>query len=312
MPTGKIRVYTRFFEFANFRLPLSTFLVDVLRYYRIHISQLSVIAAAKVSHFEIMCRVHDCEPTVGLFRCFYVNSKNKGWMSFSKRPGHDVVCYTKHLDSLKGWNDHFFWVDAFACPASFSWHTGKSVSKDHFPKSTKFNAEHYASLVSFIAINEMKENEVKAIKETEKWLNEAIPHEHKIEQSLNLQSKDVQINTVNALNVNSIIMEDKCNGKENSTLGRHLEEIYVTWAQFWKKPDKMTIWLKDGLKNQDQSVETASRKLVTLSKSHSDDVWKFVTPSESNSNDVWKFVTPSGSTVIKEALETLAWRRHLD
>ncbi|GJT94151.1 hypothetical protein Tco_1082996 [Tanacetum coccineum] len=149
MPIGKIGVYTRFFEFANFRLPLSTFLVDVLRYYRIHISQLSVIAADKVSYFEILCRVHNCEPTVGLFRCFYVNSKNKGWMSFSKRLGHDVVCYTKPLDSLKGWNDHFFWVDAFACPASFSWHMGKSVSKDPFPESTEFNAEHYASLVAY-------------------------------------------------------------------------------------------------------------------------------------------------------------------
>ncbi|GJY65483.1 zinc finger, CCHC-type containing protein [Tanacetum coccineum] len=41
----------------------------------------------------------------------------------------------------------------------------------------------------------------------------------------------------------------------------------------------MTIWLEDGLKNQDQSVETASGKLVTPSKSHSDDIWKFVTPS---------------------------------
>ncbi|GJY02555.1 hypothetical protein Tco_0360707 [Tanacetum coccineum] len=101
MPTGKIRVYLRFFEFANFRLSLSTFLVNVLRYYRIHISQLSVIAAAKVSHFETLYRVHDCEPTVGLFRYFYVNSKNKGWMSFSKRPGHDAVYYTKPLDSLK-------------------------------------------------------------------------------------------------------------------------------------------------------------------------------------------------------------------
>ncbi|GJS77512.1 hypothetical protein Tco_0727393 [Tanacetum coccineum] len=30
-PAGKIGVYTRFFEYANFRLPLSTFLVDVLR-----------------------------------------------------------------------------------------------------------------------------------------------------------------------------------------------------------------------------------------------------------------------------------------
>ncbi|GJT59021.1 hypothetical protein Tco_1002554 [Tanacetum coccineum] len=84
MPTGKIGVYTRFFEFANFRVPLSTFLVDVVRFF-------------------------------------------------------------------KGWNDHFFWVDAFACPASFSWHMGKSVSKDPFPQSTEFNAEHYASLVAYPA-----------------------------------------------------------------------------------------------------------------------------------------------------------------
>ncbi|GJX57159.1 hypothetical protein Tco_0287056 [Tanacetum coccineum] len=151
IPTEKIGVYTRFFEYANFRLPLSTFLVDVLRYYRIYISQLSVIAAAKVSHFEILCHVHGCEPMVGLFRCFYVNSKNKGWMSFSRRPGSAAVCYTKPLDSLKGWNDHFFWVDAFACPASFPWHTSKSVSKDPFPQSTEFNAEHYGSLVAYPA-----------------------------------------------------------------------------------------------------------------------------------------------------------------
>ncbi|GJZ39736.1 hypothetical protein Tco_0586299 [Tanacetum coccineum] len=50
-----------------------------------------VIAAAKVSHFEILCRVHNIEPMVGLFRCFYVNSKNKGWISFSKRPDSDAV-----------------------------------------------------------------------------------------------------------------------------------------------------------------------------------------------------------------------------
>ncbi|GJW66490.1 hypothetical protein Tco_0120914 [Tanacetum coccineum] len=151
MPTGKIGVYTRFFEYANFRLPLSTFLINVLRHYHIHISQLSVIGAAKVSHFEILCRVHGFELTVGLFRCFYVNSKNKGWMSFSKRQGNDAVCYTKPLDSLKSWNDCFFWVDAFACPASFPWNSSKSVSKDPFPKFSEFNAEHYATLVAYPA-----------------------------------------------------------------------------------------------------------------------------------------------------------------
>nr|GEW49110.1 putative transposase (putative), gypsy type [Tanacetum cinerariifolium] len=151
MPAGKIGVYTRFFEYANFRLPLSIFLVNVLKHYRIHISQLYVIGAAKVSHFEIPCRVHGFEPRVGLFRCFYVNFKNKGWMSFSKCQGSDAVCYTKPLDSLKCWNDHFFWIDAFACHVLFLWHTSKSVSRDVIPKSSEFSPKHYATLVAYSA-----------------------------------------------------------------------------------------------------------------------------------------------------------------
>ncbi|GKG12127.1 hypothetical protein Tco_0346364, partial [Tanacetum coccineum] len=146
-PVGKIGVYTRFFEYANFRLPLSTFLIDVLRYFHINLSQLSVIATAKVSHFEILCRVYSTEPTVGLFRCFYVNSKNKGWMSFGKRSDNSSVCYTKPLDSLKHENDHFFWVDAFACPDSFPWHTDKNVFRDPLPKSIEFNVDDYAALL---------------------------------------------------------------------------------------------------------------------------------------------------------------------
>ncbi|GKC34980.1 hypothetical protein Tco_1047364 [Tanacetum coccineum] len=58
---------------------------DILAYFQINLSQLSIIAAAKVSHFKILCRVHGFEPTVGNFRRFYINSKNKGWMYFSKR-----------------------------------------------------------------------------------------------------------------------------------------------------------------------------------------------------------------------------------
>ncbi|GKD08590.1 hypothetical protein Tco_1188275 [Tanacetum coccineum] len=113
-PARKIGLYTRFFDFANFRLPLSTFLVDILRHFRINISQLSVIESAKVSHFEILCRVCGIEPTVGLFRCFYVNSKKSGWLSFSKRS-----------DNAR--------VDDFACPARFPWHTAKNITKDPAP-----------------------------------------------------------------------------------------------------------------------------------------------------------------------------------
>nr|GEW23188.1 hypothetical protein [Tanacetum cinerariifolium] len=147
-PAGKIGLYTRFFYFANFRFPLSTFLVDILRHFKINISQLSFIGAAKVSHFEILCRVYGIVPFVGLFRCFYVNFNKSGWMPFSNRSDNAVVCYTKPLDSLKNWNNHFFWVNDFACPASFSWHTAKHVIKDPFPVAADFNAQDYATLVA--------------------------------------------------------------------------------------------------------------------------------------------------------------------
>ncbi|GJW22403.1 hypothetical protein Tco_0033025 [Tanacetum coccineum] len=129
---GKIGIYTRFLEFANFRVPLSRFLLRVLKYYQINFSQLSVLGAAKVSHFEIMCRVLGYRPSLGTFHRFYVNSISNGWMSFSRR-GLTPCCLLKKFDSLKNWNDHFFWIDASICPISVPWHTGASILKDPDP-----------------------------------------------------------------------------------------------------------------------------------------------------------------------------------
>ncbi|GJZ04631.1 hypothetical protein Tco_0537906 [Tanacetum coccineum] len=39
-PKGKVGVCTKFFEFANYRIPISQFLFDILGYYQIHLSQL--------------------------------------------------------------------------------------------------------------------------------------------------------------------------------------------------------------------------------------------------------------------------------
>ncbi|GKB66208.1 putative gypsy type transposase [Tanacetum coccineum] len=113
-PEGKIGMYTRFIEFANYRIPLSKFLLCVLEYYQISLSQLSVIGAAKVSHFEIMYRALGRVPTVGTFRRFYVNSTSNGWLSFSKRGGA---------------GDPY----ASVCPLSIPWFDGTSVVKDPLP-----------------------------------------------------------------------------------------------------------------------------------------------------------------------------------
>ncbi|GJU56356.1 hypothetical protein Tco_1230070 [Tanacetum coccineum] len=144
-PEGKIGVYTKKIEFANFRIPISQFLFDILGYYQIHLSQLSVIGAAKVSHFEINCRVLSIIPTVNLFRVFYVPSYNSGWMSFSKRPEKNTPqCYTKPLDSLKNWNNHFFWVDGKVFPTVVAWRT--AAIKNDKPKANTYSVVDVATL----------------------------------------------------------------------------------------------------------------------------------------------------------------------
>jgi hypothetical protein len=92
-PEGKIGLYTRLFDYTQFRFPLSKFLVSILEHYKIHISQLHEIGVTKVSHFEYLCRVCGIEPAVGLFPYFYIKTKKKGWLSFGKRS--DETCYTK-------------------------------------------------------------------------------------------------------------------------------------------------------------------------------------------------------------------------
>ncbi|GJX30600.1 hypothetical protein Tco_0238679, partial [Tanacetum coccineum] len=46
-------------------------------------------------------------------------------------------------------NNHFFWVDDIACPASFLWHTAKHVTRDPNPVVADFNAQDYATLVAY-------------------------------------------------------------------------------------------------------------------------------------------------------------------
>ncbi|GJW31519.1 hypothetical protein Tco_0051551 [Tanacetum coccineum] len=129
-PAGKVGMYTRLFDYANYRILFSTFFVSVLTHFRIPFSQLSVFGSAKISHFEIMCRVCNIEPSVSLFRYFYTHNYKNGWFGFTKRP-NVRACYSKNLDSVKNWNDHFFWVDEFVVPANarFSWFSGSILLK---------------------------------------------------------------------------------------------------------------------------------------------------------------------------------------
>ncbi|GJX66824.1 gypsy type transposase [Tanacetum coccineum] len=128
-PEGKVGVYTRFFDYCGYRIPFTKFLMAVLRYFRIHISQLSPFGAARVSHFEVLTRVLDLAPSVTVFRAFYTRTYSDGLFSFAKRSPSSPSCFPKPPDSIKNWSDHFFWVDAkvFPIPVSLLLENNKAL-----------------------------------------------------------------------------------------------------------------------------------------------------------------------------------------
>ncbi|GKE30934.1 hypothetical protein Tco_1446318, partial [Tanacetum coccineum] len=69
-----------------------------------------------------------------------MSSYTKGWMSFIKRSDAAPVCYSKPLDSVKKWNDHFFWIDSTDFPLFVSLKS-KILSKDPPPKLSQYDAE---------------------------------------------------------------------------------------------------------------------------------------------------------------------------
>ncbi|GJS91641.1 hypothetical protein Tco_0774277 [Tanacetum coccineum] len=109
-PEGKVGVYTRLFDYCGYRIPLTKFFVSVLKYFCIHISQLSPFGAARISHFEVLTRVLDLGPSVSVFRAFYTRMYSDGLFSFAKRSLSAPSCLSKPPDSIKNWADHFFWV----------------------------------------------------------------------------------------------------------------------------------------------------------------------------------------------------------
>ncbi|GJS93992.1 hypothetical protein Tco_0800960 [Tanacetum coccineum] len=136
-PEGKVGVYTRFFYYCGYRIPFTKFLMAVLRYFRIHISQLSPFGADRVSHFEVLTRMLVLAPSVTVFRAFYTRTYSDGLFSFAKRsPIHLLLTTQTNPDSIKNWSDHFFWVDAKVFPIPVSLYVGGALEKDSAPHLT--------------------------------------------------------------------------------------------------------------------------------------------------------------------------------
>ncbi|GJU89480.1 hypothetical protein Tco_1301903 [Tanacetum coccineum] len=132
----KVGVYSRLFDVCGYRIPFVNFFMAVLKYFRVHISQLSPFGAARVSHFEVLTRVLNLSPSVTVFRAFYTRTYSDGLFSFAKRSTSAPSCFPKPPDSIKNWADHFFWVDSCVFPISVPLYTGGVLEKDSAPHLT--------------------------------------------------------------------------------------------------------------------------------------------------------------------------------
>ncbi|PWA89394.1 transposase (putative), gypsy type [Artemisia annua] len=94
LPRDAIGIYEAYLEFSGVRVPFSTFLLQVIYYYRVHISQLVLIGLSKVILFEMYCRSMGFPPYLSLFRLFYVLQKQGHWFSFARRTGNPASLLT--------------------------------------------------------------------------------------------------------------------------------------------------------------------------------------------------------------------------
>ncbi|MFS8018769.1 hypothetical protein Hanom_Chr15g01395941 [Helianthus anomalus] len=143
---GKIGIYTRVFDYCNYRLPLTKFLIEVLLFHEVHLTQMNPFGLSKVCHFELSCRGLGSDPDLDVFRAFYRLNRSGSWYTFEVRDKNSC-CYSWITTSLKDWKDHFFLVDDRYVPEFITWRLKKSKLPAPLPEDFAYNKDLYANLI---------------------------------------------------------------------------------------------------------------------------------------------------------------------
>ena len=133
LPDDAIGIYTRIFDSSGVRIPFSSFLLAVLKHFKVHISQIVPLGLNKVITFEVLCLSRNIEPTVDLFRKFQTLSKQGDWFSFAKLRKPAPVCMDESKSGMKDWKEKFFLIDRRAIPDFMPWRHPESSITDDLP-----------------------------------------------------------------------------------------------------------------------------------------------------------------------------------
>ncbi|KAJ0892706.1 hypothetical protein HanPSC8_Chr09g0369161 [Helianthus annuus] len=114
-PARYVTLWADFFGVCNLRVPLTVFVVEVLEWYKLHISQLSPFGMIRIRNFEYTFRAFGIEPTVGDFRRFYQMTVSMGFFSFRQRDSSPKLMTPPK--GLTKWKTKFFYVKTAAITA---------------------------------------------------------------------------------------------------------------------------------------------------------------------------------------------------
>ncbi|KAF5782371.1 hypothetical protein HanRHA438_Chr11g0507711 [Helianthus annuus] len=119
---GKITLFSDFFRFCNFRLPITKFCKLVLDKYPINISQLHPLGLVKLRQFEFACTALGHLPELLVFRAFFVLVWKSPFFTFDRRDT-DVSCLRDIPTSSKDkdWKKRFFYIDDAVIPGEMQW-----------------------------------------------------------------------------------------------------------------------------------------------------------------------------------------------
>ncbi|GKC56603.1 reverse transcriptase domain-containing protein [Tanacetum coccineum] len=116
-----IGIYRRMFDFSGVQIPFSSFLMALIKHYRVHFSQLGPLGLNKVITFKVLCRSLQIEPMMALFRVFQTLCKQGDWFSFTKRRAPSPVCIDDNRSCMKHWKSGFFFINQRDIPDSMVW-----------------------------------------------------------------------------------------------------------------------------------------------------------------------------------------------
>ncbi|GJY59056.1 hypothetical protein Tco_0458948 [Tanacetum coccineum] len=109
-----IGIYHRIFDFSGVRIPFSSFLLDLIKHYRVYFSHLGPLGLNKT-----LCKQGD-------------------WFSFAKCRAHSLVCIDDNY-CIKYWKSGFFLIDRRAIPDAMVWTHPDAAIDDTRPAAGSFN-----------------------------------------------------------------------------------------------------------------------------------------------------------------------------